>query len=61
MKKKDILKRAARLESINDQLLTEICSLDSMMKKLGFKDGIKTLKITALELLNEQMQPPFAG
>ena len=51
MKQKDLLKKIAKLESINDQLSAEIRFLDELARKLGFSDGIKTLKDAAMELI----------
>lgn len=64
-----LIKKIARLESINDQLVAEISYLDDITKKLGFAEGLKTLKAAALELLDEQEKnsqdndeyPPLTG
>lgn len=50
-KKEDLIRKIARLESINDQLVAEIRFLDDITKKLGFSEGLKTLKSAAIELL----------
>ncbi|HSW73175.1 MAG TPA: hypothetical protein VLG44_07220 [Chlamydiales bacterium] len=51
MKQEDLLKKIAKLETVNDQLTAEIRFLDELARKLGFSDGIKTLKEAALELI----------
>ena len=69
MKKKDLINKIARLESMNDQLQAEIDYLDNIARELGFIEGITTLKSAAKELLKEQQDssfddedyPPFAG
>ncbi len=67
MKEKDLLQRIATLETINDQLITEINYLDSIARELGFHEGLKTLKEAALELLEEEKtdsseeEPPLTG
>lgn len=67
MSKKELIKEIARLESINDQIVSEFEYLNKLSKKLGFQDGLKTLKEAALELLEEQqetqddIEPPLAG
>ena len=69
MKKKDLINKIARLESMNDQLQAEIDYLDNIARELGFIEGITTLKSAANELLKEQQDssfddedyPPFAG
>jgi hypothetical protein len=51
MKHKDLLKKIAKLESINDQLAAELNYLERLTKALGFAAGLKTLKEAALEML----------
>lgn len=53
MEQKDLIHKIAKLESINDQLSTEIRELDKLARDLGFSDGLETLKAAALELLQE--------
>lgn len=47
-----LLKRVSELESLNDQLQTEIRYLDKLLRKVGFQDGLTTLKAAAQELLD---------
>lgn len=54
--KKDLIDKIARLETINDQLASEIRFLDKITRELGFSDGIKTLKSAAMELLEIEKQ-----
>ncbi len=56
MKHINLLKRIAKLESINDQLAAEIHYLEKITRALGFAEGLKTLKAAALEMLNEDEQ-----
>ena len=51
MDQKKLEKKIAKLESINDQLVAEIRHLDEIAVKLGFSDGLKTLKKAAIELI----------
>jgi len=51
MKNKDLLKKVAKLESINDQLAAELQYLERLTRALGFAAGLKTLKEAALEML----------
>ena len=51
MKHTDLLKKLAKLETINDQLAAEIHYLDKLARALGFAEGLKTLKSAALEML----------
>ena len=48
-----MLKRISELETINDQLLTEINYLDRLLKQIGFEQGLVTLKAAAQELIEE--------
>jgi hypothetical protein len=52
----DILlnKKIAELEFQQDQLLTEMQHIDSLLRAVGFSDGLSTIKATALELLNAE-------
>ena len=52
MKNQDLIKKIARLESLNDQLMSEFEYLDTISKKLGFQEGLKTLKEAANEILD---------
>ncbi|MBX9743832.1 MAG: hypothetical protein K2X08_01325 [Chlamydiales bacterium] len=59
MKHKTLLKKVAKLESVNDQLSTEISYLENLTKSLGFAQGLKTLKEAALELLEQDQRKTF--
>ncbi|CUI17608.1 hypothetical protein PNK_2004 [Candidatus Protochlamydia naegleriophila] len=50
MKKADLLKKVAYLESLNDHLLTELGYVDHLMRLVGFAGGLETVKLTAREL-----------
>jgi len=51
MKKKELLKEIARLESSNDHLLTELAYLDEILQLTGFSKGLESLKEVALEMI----------
>lgn len=51
MTKTQLLKKIAVLESINDQLSTEVEYVDQLMRMLGFAEGLLTVKSTANEIL----------
>lgn len=53
MTKNQLLKKIAQLESVNDQLSTEVCYVDNLMRLIGFSDGISTVKATAQEILEK--------
>ena len=54
MKKKELIKKIAQLETFNDQLLAELEYLDILAKQIGFEEGLSSLKSAAQEILNEQ-------
>lgn len=47
MTQQDLLKKIAVLESINDQLTTEVEYVDRLMRVLGFAEGLASVKHTA--------------
>ena len=51
MNDKKLEKKIAKLESVNDQIIAEIRHLDEIAMKLGFCEGLKTLKEAAIELI----------
>lgn len=53
MTKAQLLKKIAVLESINDQLSTEVEYVDRLMRLLGFSEGLLTVKSTAQEILDK--------
>ena len=54
MTKQELEKQVAYLESINDQLMTEIYYVDGLMRQVGFSDGLNTVKSTAQEISQEE-------
>lgn len=52
MKKEDLYRRLAYLESINDLLVTELENINELMKVIGFANGNATLKKTAEEMIS---------
>lgn len=53
MSEKQHLQKIAKLETLNDQLLAEFNHLNQLLKKLGFEEGISTLKEAAQEMLGK--------
>jgi hypothetical protein len=53
MEQNKLLKRISELESLNDQLISELRFLDTLLRKIGFEDGLKTLKFAAQEILEQ--------
>lgn len=56
MKKKDLINKIAKLETINDQISAEIQYLEYLTRALGFADGLATLKAAALEMIETENQ-----
>lgn len=54
MEKEQMQKRISELETLNDQLVTELNYLDRLLKQVGFENGLLTLKMAAQELLDEE-------
>jgi len=59
MGQEDLLKKISELESINDQLQAEIRYLDELLKQVGFEEGLKTLKMAARELLDQDANDSY--
>lgn len=53
MTKDQLLKKIARLESINDQLSAEVDYVDQLMRLIGFAEGLETVKATAKAILEK--------
>ncbi|MCX6987639.1 MAG: hypothetical protein NT065_05745 [Chlamydiae bacterium] len=53
MEENQLLRRISELESINDQLISEIRFLDTLLRKIGFEEGLKTLKMAAQEIVEQ--------
>ncbi len=58
MEERDYIKQIAKLESVSDQLQSELNYLNEMLRALGFEEGIKSLKEAAKELLNDEKESP---
>lgn len=51
MNKAQLHQKVARLESIQDQLETELTELDHLLRSVGFPEGLASVKAVAQELL----------
>lgn len=54
MTKKELERKIAGLESMNDQLATELAYIDQLMRDIGFTHGLETVKATAKEIHDHQ-------
>jgi len=52
MKFSELTNQIARLESVNDQLTSEISYVDDLLQVVGFEEGLKSLKSAAAEVLD---------
>lgn len=53
MTKKQLLQKIAFLESLNDQLSTELNYVDRLMRSVGFSGGLEGIKSTAQEIIDK--------
>lgn len=51
MKKSELQRKLACLETINDFLITDRERINDLMKTVGFANGLETLKKTAEEMI----------
>lgn len=56
MKRKTLEDKLAKLESVNDQLITELEYIDNLMRSIGFSQGINSVKGVATEIINEKVE-----
>ncbi len=49
----ELYKKLAFLEFVNDQLTSEVAYVDGLLKEVGFKNGMDSVKQVALELIEE--------
>ena len=54
MKHEDLIARKRELELVNNQLWNELVYLDQLMRRVGFSNGLETVKATAEALSDEQ-------
>lgn len=54
MKTNELLKKIAKLESLYDQLQSEMNYIDKLLKEVGFEEGLETLKEAAIELIDKR-------
>lgn len=55
MKKSDLINKLARLEFQNDYLCAELGYVDNLLKKIGFPNGLESVKWAASEILEEEI------
>lgn len=54
MNQLELQKRVAYLEFVNDQLSSEIEELDTLLRLIGFPNGLVSAKNVAQEMIDEQ-------
>lgn len=60
MNQNELLRKVAELEFINDQLFAEMSCLDHLLRRLGFQEGLETVKLSAQELLGCDIQEDYS-
>lgn len=50
---KELLEKVSHLEFVNDQLTAEFQYMDSLLKEVGFTEGLKSVKSAAKEILEQ--------
>lgn len=53
MKKADLIQIMVDLELANEELKAELQAFDQLMRKVGFSQGIETIKATAIDIARE--------
>jgi hypothetical protein len=61
MSTKKLLEKVAYLEFVNDQMSAELQYLDSLLKSVGFSDGLKSVKCAAQEILEQEQNSQDLG
>ncbi len=56
LEKEKLIKHISELESLNDQLASELRFLDDLLRKVGFDQGLVTLKTAAEELIEHDQK-----
>lgn len=56
MTTKELNRKIARLEFEHDQLISELSYINSLLKSVGFPQGLTSVKEVAQELLNEEVE-----
>jgi len=52
--KAQLEKKLAYMEFVNDQLVAEIRYVDSLLRSIGFPEGLETVKLAARELMERE-------
>lgn len=60
MTKKELMKKIALLESLNDHLSSEVTNVDLLMRLVGFSGGLETIKATAKEMIARGLIPAIS-
>lgn len=56
MKEEALEKRIAQLEFEQDQLLSELQYVDTLLRKVGFSEGLETVKWAAKDIIGENFE-----
>ncbi len=61
MTKLELIKKIALLESVNDQMYSELVDIDQLMRLVGFEGGLETVKQTAQEIYRSEQEDEEAA
>lgn len=56
MKKTELFKEMLELQEMNEDLLQEIYEADVLMRRIGFSDGLATVKAVAMSMCEKREQ-----
>ncbi|HXF28458.1 MAG TPA: hypothetical protein VN457_01290 [Chlamydiales bacterium] len=51
---KKMLEKMAHLEFVNDQVVAELQSTDQLLRRIGFADGLSSVKSAAQEIYEQE-------
>lgn len=54
MDRKSLMQKIAYLEFAEEKMIMELTYVDNLLRIIGFQDGIETMKIAALELIDQK-------
>lgn len=61
MHTKELLAKIGRLEFINDQVVAELRQVDTLLRSIGFAEGLKSLKGAAQEIFEQERKDKSLG
>jgi len=56
MQMEKLLRKLSHLEFVNDQIATELHQIDTLLRAIGFSDGLKSVKNAAREIYDQEQK-----